>query len=659
VSLSRRLPAALAGGLLVVLSTVWPCGPAHGHALLVASNPEDGATLDQPPPEALLTFNEAPDLVLSHLRVLDSSGGEMKVGRTEAVPDEPTQLRVFLDPLPRGTYTVAWRVTSVVDGHTTAGSVAFGVGVPAVAVGAERASAEVAMPSPTVASVAGRWLFYVGVALMLGAAVVAAAVVSKASTISRRMLVAAWAAAGAGMVLTIVDQRAAVRVGVGDFLSSPTGHKLRTQAVAVALTGVAVGWACLRRTRWSLTLVGVGAGAAMLARALAGHANASSVRWFTVGVQWLHLVSVGVWVGGLAWLLVAMRRGDTGRGRGLAARFSSIAGVALAVVVLSGVARALDEVGAWTWLFDTRFGLTLLVKLGLFAALVGVGALSRFRQLPAVPIKGMGGLRRAVRGEVAIAAGVLGATAVLAGLPPAATVAAASRPRPPANLTVSGNDYATSVRVRLVVTPGWAGPNRFELSVADYDSGKPLAAQRVSLRFRLQGRPDLGVPTIDLAAGPDSRWRGTGTILSIDGRWDVTALVQTPTDAVEVPMELVTRPVARLATLAGGSGCGEGKPDTTYSVTAESVPDPPRSEGTTFRLAVRQEGRLVTGAKVCVTAGMPEMPHPPVSTQAREASAGSYEAQLVFGMGGFWATAVTVAEPGRPVVSVPMRFEVR
>ncbi len=40
----------------------------------------------------------------------------------------------------------------------------------------------------------------------------------------------------------------------------------------------------------------------------------------------------------------------------------------------------------------------------------------------------------------------LGATAVLAGLPPAATIAAASKPPPAPDVIVTGHDYATSVR---------------------------------------------------------------------------------------------------------------------------------------------------------------------------------------------------------------------
>jgi copper transport protein len=488
---TRRLPAVLAGALLMLVSTAWGHAPAHGHGILTSSSPANGSSVDQPPTEILLTFTEAPDPELSVVQVVDSAGMQVDAGEAERVPGQPAQLRVSLGSLIEGTYSARWRVTSKGDGHTTVGSIAFGVGVAApLAARTEEPGAEVPTPFPSVASVAGRWLYYVGVALMLGAAAVGVAVVSNPVAIPRWGLAAAWVTASGGLLLTIADQRAAAQSTIGSFLASSTGHRLTLQAVALAFAGLAVVWAWRRPSRSSLAVLGICASAAMLARALAGHANAGSPRWFAVGTQWVHLVSVGVWVGGLVWLLVALRRGDPGQGRGLARRFSAVAAATLAIVAVSGAVRALDEVGAWTRLFDTRFGVTLLVKVGLFVPLVAVAARSRFRHVPAVSATGLGGLRRTVRAEVMLAAGVLGAAALLAGLPPSSLVAAA------------------------------------------YKSG----------------------------LAPTATARGTNS--------------------------------------AGEGGCGAGTADPTYAVAVSSDPQPPRAEGTTVRLGVRQEGKPVTGAKV-------------------------------------------------------------
>jgi copper transport protein len=506
-------------------------------------------------------------------------------------------------------------------------------------------------------------LFYVGVVLVLGAATVGMLVVSDPLTIPRVALAGAWALSVVGIVLTTADQRAVAQTTLSNLLGSSTGHKLTTQAIAVGLAGLAVAWAGTRRTRPALAVLGGAAAAVMLARALAGHADASTVRWFTVGTQWIHLVSVGAWVGGLVWLLVAMRKGDPGQGRGLARRFSTVAAWTLVVVAASGTVRAIDEVGAWGRLLHTSFGQALLVKLAFFAALVGLGALSRYRHVPAATAGGRWhGLRRVVRGEVAIGAGVLGATAVLAGLPPSALVAAASKPAPTPTVTVTGNDYATSVRVRLVVTPGLPGPNRFDATVADYDSGQPLAAQTVQLRFQASDHPDVAPATLDLARDASGRWWGFGRGLSIAGRWSVTAVVQTAADAVEVPMELQTRQPVTGSTGTGNDAageCGEGEPDPSYAVSTDFDPDPPRAEGTVLHMTVRHDGKPVTGAKVCVVADMPDMQHPGVSGVAKEGPGGRYDTTFKFSMGGTWAAAIRIVEPGKPVVLVTLRFDVK
>ncbi len=109
----------------------------------------------------------------------------------------------------------------------------------------------------------------------------------------------------------------------------------------------------------------------------------------------------------------------------------------------------------------------------------------------------------------------------------------------------------------------------------------------------------------------------------------------------------------------GHADCGNGEVDPSYTVTVDSDPDPPRVEGTRFRITLRRDGRTVTGAKVCFAADMPDMQHPGVSRVAREVSGGRYEVDLKFEMGGAWAASVIVAEPGRPVALVRVRLFVR
>ena len=226
-------------------------------------------------------------------------------------------------------------------------------------------------------------------------------------------------------------------------------------------------------------------------------------------------------------------------------------------------------------------------------------------------------------------------------------------------VVATGHDYGTSVRARLQVDPGAAGPNRFDLTVEDYDSGQPLTADAVTLRFRLEGRLDVAPAPLDLERDGDARWLGSGNVLSIDGRWTVTALVEMPTDAVEVPMELVTRAPAPAAgaTTRNDQACPSAPRHAAYSVAVESSPDPPKAEGTVFRLTVRPDGQPVTGARVCVRVNMPDMQHRGVTGVAREAGAGRYDADMRFSMVGGWEGLVVITPADGPAASAPIKVE--
>ena len=73
-------------------------------------------------------------------------------------PDD-TLVVPITDPLPKGTYTVTWRVVSVDDGHVTAGAFAFGVGTPP---GAATARAASTTSGPTPLAVASKAALYAG-----------------------------------------------------------------------------------------------------------------------------------------------------------------------------------------------------------------------------------------------------------------------------------------------------------------------------------------------------------------------------------------------------------------------------------------------------------------------------------------------------------------
>ena len=297
---------------------------------------------------------------------------------------------------------------------------------------------------------------------------------------------------------------------------------------------------------WRLALVGVAAGVTMLLHVLVGHAaGPSPLRSVNLLVQWLHLLAVGTWIGGLVWLLAGLRGQERPEQVAVAVRFSKLAAPVLGLVAVTGLSRALHLAGGWRGLLDSGYGRFLDVKLALFFGLVLLGALNRYRIVPALAggVRRLDGLRRNVRGEVVLGACILAITAVLSQLPPGRFVVeqVTARPAAPPSVRVEGSDFATSVRVALSVSPGLAGPNAFTAKVTDYDSGEDWPATRVALRFTPRDQPDVGTSTLDLQRGGDGLWHGRGSQLSIAGRWAVVGLIEGSGPGVTVPMELETR----------------------------------------------------------------------------------------------------------------------
>jgi nitrogen fixation protein FixH len=165
------------------------------------------------------------------------------------------------------------------------------------------------------------------------------------------------------------------------------------------------------------------------------------------------------------------------------------------------------------------------------------------------------GLHRVGSVEVMVAVAAL---LVAAGLvnepPPASEVARAAAQAPPALMLVA-HDYGTSVRMRLTITPGSTGPNRFSALLTDYDTGRPLDATGVELGFTAPSCQSLGPTTLPLTRTGPGTWTATGSNLALGTVWQVSALVDRGSASVEIPVTVTPRvPPQTLTVQPGGNG---------------------------------------------------------------------------------------------------------
>jgi copper transport protein len=513
------------------------CTRIEAHALLEHSVPPNGITLSQSPDEVLLVFTEQPEPDLSAVQVLDASARTVTGGAPRPVRGRPLELRVPLPRLSQGTYTVTWRTVSRIDGHVAAGAFSFGVGVaPSTPLRPQDLN-----PPPSALYVLSHLLLYLGLSSLLAIAVAGAVVPPLGNTL-RAALWPAWTVAAVGLVLLAAAQARDAGTGLLRVLATPLGHELWWRALPIGAAafvarGVSAGGR-MGQKKWAA--LAISAALAILAHVIAGHAGGDSGfrRLRNVLEQWAHFTAIGVWAGGLLAMWFAGRGRQSRHDTPFVPRLSVVAAGALVVAGVTGALRAASEVAAWAILVSTSFGILVLLKTGLFVVLALLGAFARhltFRSTAGRVVL----LDLVVAAEVAAAAGALAVTAYLTGLPvPRSSGASSAAPA----IVAAGADYTTSVRVRLLVAPALPGTNHFTAEITDYDSHRPVTRARVTLRFMMEERPDIGPSRLALAEGPGGVYQAEGANLTFYGRWSIAATIESPTRAVEVLLHVAIPP---------------------------------------------------------------------------------------------------------------------
>ena len=314
--------------------------------------PANGAVLAHPPALVRIVFDDSVQTGPG-IEAIRNAGGSVVAGHPYVEHG-----RTLVVPLRRGladgAYSVRWSVISD-DGHLESGVLAFAVGlgrpVPTPALTAEATE-------PTAGDVASRWIFLAGVLAAVGislfALVTRVADERIALTLSSAAVLAALGAAQEAHRVGL-DTRAGAALGAG-FIA----------AVAVAsLAGAAT---LERRVLRPAVVLALGLA---IVPSVSGHALDRGLNRVNVVADVLHVLAAAAWVGALLGLLL-VREAPPRRTVALAA-----GGVALLGV--TGVVRASFELLHLSQLWNTSYGIALLVKTAILLAALGAGWLLRTR----------------------------------------------------------------------------------------------------------------------------------------------------------------------------------------------------------------------------------------------------------------------------------------
>jgi copper transport protein len=535
-----------------------PAG-AWAHAALLRTDPSASVILNAPPTHVALTYTEAVEPRFAIVSVTNAAGTQETAGRPTRSPTAADELDVPLAPhLDEGWYLVFWRVISE-DGHPVRGAFTFAIGPnpgPAPAFRIPSLS-ETAVTAPLIAL---RWVVFLAALAAIGLLVLRAMITRPLLAERPRALATAfWVAIGVALVATpLYVLEATAQFSLRSFWDVGALVPLMRQsafgrgwlrfelllALFAAAGGIAIwldrGAGRLRSVAELVSLAGAGlaAAAVVLLPGVAGHAAQTKPRALSIALDWLHLGSAALWVGGLIGLLVLWRSVPVIRRTAALViavpRFSNVAFGSVMTLLASGVVASVVHLPTLVSLWSTSYGEMILVKSGLLLAAMLLAAGNLLRTRPALlraepPASAAILLRRLVAGETLLVAAAVAVAAVLSSLPPppkalAAAGNASAHVGPGAvSRTVARDGYTFAVRI----SPNRAAvPNDFAVRVTK--SGRPVRGAAVTLRFDML---DMEMQSLEytLPETEPGLYARSAPALVMVGHWGLTLTMTPPT----------------------------------------------------------------------------------------------------------------------------------
>ena len=507
-------------------------GRAQGHAALVRSDPAENAFIQASPAAIQLTFTETVDGRSSSIRLLDAAGRAVATGAAELSADRYT-FRVTVQALPAGIYNVIWQNVSTVDGHGYRGSYPFTVlnadGSLPNELNTVSGFGTEADPPPQAEGVAVRALSLLGLVLVAAAALLLLLLPREPEKVRSGLVVCAAVGAAVLAIATVMNfqltrETYPDRTFASIVTDTRAGSYLLVRIGSVLVLGVAIS-AFRDSPRVGSTGALLGTLGYLWAYSATSHAAAGAGSGWAIVVDMIHGIAAVAWIGAVVGVALSARlSGREPIYERLMPRFGLFASTMVFLLIGSGFLNSLAQLDSFDRLWTTRYGVTLLVKLGLMAPLLAMGLYNARwgrRRLETMAAGEPRRFLRTVTAEIVLGGLVFASAAALT----QTTVAKSVFDRPesrPYDRTSPANDIVA----RLQIDPNRTGLNSYAVTLTRGD-GSAVLAERVRLTFRYRDDQTIGASNLTLAAGTKpGRFVGQGPFLTLEGQWTVEAEVR-------------------------------------------------------------------------------------------------------------------------------------
>ncbi len=550
--------AAIAG---VLITTTL----AMAHASPERSEPASNSVLATAPTQVTMWFSEPLEPAFSQIQVLDSASKRVDAGNSKVDSADTKKMSVGLSQLPNGTFTVAWKTLSAIDGHGLRGSYVFSVGEPQSTTPSTLQIEAPLLQSPF--DPPARWLVLLGGITVLGGLVFELLILSPALKKEFRQVPEMTTARSrirkvqiAGAIVFLIASIAQVVIQAGTISGEPLyrltslpiqdvifnttwGHVWRWRIVLLIVSLIllvlpyffrsralreAAGWAAL-----------AGSAGMMLALSWVSHGAAlTELRTPALFSDYTHLLAASVWIGSLFSFLILIwsiykLASSVQRDRILSTmvpKFSVLATLCVGTLMITGIFSSWAQVNSIGAL-NTPYGFALIAKLLLIVPLLGLGALNllwvrrNLNKQRDHAQEASGWLRRFVTGEVVLMCLILLSVGMILSLEPARQVKSREDSSKPGEISRALTVDSTKIDVKI--TPGVVGTNKVTITLKDAVGDPITNAVLVSLRFTFLNA-DVGSVTGTAKDTGNGVYVADGISMSIRGAWVGTVRVSRP-----------------------------------------------------------------------------------------------------------------------------------
>ena len=533
--------------VLIIAYSVWAAAPVSAHGLLLRSNPEANAVLQQSPAQVELFFSEPAEQELSSITVYDSNNLIVDAGDVRVDPGDSKRMTVSLRSLPDGVYTVTWKVVSTIDGHQTIGTFPFAVGnANANAVKAIQQSSTARLPFSALLS---KFLLLAALALLVGQRLFIELIWTPGLKSNPEVgHPAVWIKL---YRIGLIGVLLSIGIGMLSQAGQTTGNELSlpwNPEVGRILTETRLGLIWLARLALAMLAVWLASGketalrkwigflvnlALLFTVTLTSHAATETEPLLPILGDWIHLIGMTFWLGGILYLFTSVRQLQgletqlrTQLTALLTSRFSVNAFIFVALIGITGFYSAALRVGTWSALLTTLYGHVLLIKQGFVAGLLVIAGinlliisprLQRERKQGTANTTLLSHFGRILFVDVTLASLLLASVSFLTYIPPARLVF------PVTNFT--DIQEVDDLNVEINISPAHVGENTFMLMLSSSDGQPIYTAKAVLLRFT-SSQANVPPSELQLIGDGSGIFMAKGTHLGFPGNWQVQAVVR-------------------------------------------------------------------------------------------------------------------------------------